>query len=103
MMSLMAAGAPDHSAELLLRDADLAMYAAKRRHKGGYAFYEPAMHTKALTRLELRSQVRELKAAGCAFAQGYFFAMPLDAGRVTPFALQRARERPPAVAGAASL
>jgi EAL domain-containing protein (putative c-di-GMP-specific phosphodiesterase class I) len=47
----------DYAAELLLRDADLAMYAAKRRHKGSYAFYEPAMHTKAVTRLELRSQL----------------------------------------------
>ncbi|MHB8690181.1 MAG: putative bifunctional diguanylate cyclase/phosphodiesterase [Solirubrobacteraceae bacterium] len=50
-------GSSGDSAQLLLRNADLAMYAAKRRRKGGYAFYEPAMHTTALTRLELRSQL----------------------------------------------
>src|SRR6202035_3798719 len=34
--------------------------------------------------VERVEQVRELKAAGCAFAQGYFFAKPLDADSVTP-------------------
>lgn len=43
----------------LLRSADLAMYAAKRRGKGGYAFYEPAMSAAALTRLELRSELED--------------------------------------------
>ncbi len=46
---------PGEPRELLLRNADLAMYVAKRRRKGDSALYQPAMHMQALTRLELRS------------------------------------------------
>jgi len=55
-----ALGTRDEGEELLLRNADLAMYAAKRQGKGQYALYEPAMHAGTLKRLELRS---ELEAA----------------------------------------
>ena len=48
--------------EGLLRNADLAMYAAKRRQKGGYAVYEPTMQTQARTQLELRSQLERALA-----------------------------------------
>ncbi|HEX3616759.1 MAG TPA: bifunctional diguanylate cyclase/phosphodiesterase [Solirubrobacteraceae bacterium] len=41
----------------LLRNADLAMYAAKRDNKGGYALYEAEMHARASKRLQLRSQL----------------------------------------------
>jgi EAL domain-containing protein (putative c-di-GMP-specific phosphodiesterase class I) len=41
----------------LLRNADLAMYVAKRDHKGGYAVYETEMHARASKRLQLRSQL----------------------------------------------
>jgi diguanylate cyclase (GGDEF)-like protein len=41
----------------LLRNADLAMYAAKRDNKGGYALYEAEMHARASQRLQLRSQL----------------------------------------------
>jgi diguanylate cyclase (GGDEF)-like protein len=43
--------------EELVRNADLAMYAAKGRGKGAYAFYEPGMHEAARLRLELRSEL----------------------------------------------
>jgi diguanylate cyclase (GGDEF)-like protein/PAS domain S-box-containing protein len=44
-------------AEELLRNADLAMYMAKRDRKGGYRMFEPAMHAKVVERLELRSDL----------------------------------------------
>ncbi|HEX3804416.1 MAG TPA: EAL domain-containing protein [Solirubrobacteraceae bacterium] len=45
------------SPENLLRNADLAMYVAKRDRKGGYAMYEADMHANASKRLQLRSQL----------------------------------------------
>jgi diguanylate cyclase (GGDEF)-like protein/PAS domain S-box-containing protein len=43
----------------LLRDADLAMYVAKRKGKGRYEMYEPKMHEDALRRLETEVGIRE--------------------------------------------
>jgi len=45
--------------EPLLRNADLAMYAAKGRGKGRYELYEPTMRTDTLKRLELRSGLED--------------------------------------------
>ena len=45
------------TAEELIRDADAAMYTAKRDGKGGYRLFEPAMHADVLARLELRSDL----------------------------------------------
>ncbi|TML59666.1 MAG: EAL domain-containing protein [Actinobacteria bacterium] len=45
-------------AEELLRNADVAMYRAKRDSKGGYRVFEPAMHERVLERLELRSDLQ---------------------------------------------
>ncbi|MDQ3768774.1 MAG: EAL domain-containing protein, partial [Actinomycetota bacterium] len=42
----------------LLRDADLAMYAAKRRGPGELAWFQAAMRNSALARLELESDLR---------------------------------------------
>lgn len=41
----------------LLRDADVAMYAAKRRGKARYEIFETGMRTAALARLELKSDL----------------------------------------------
>jgi diguanylate cyclase (GGDEF)-like protein/PAS domain S-box-containing protein len=61
----MATGAPgQRAADELLRDADLAMYMAKRKGKGGHAIFEAAMHTAALERLELEADLRRALAAG---------------------------------------
>ena len=47
------------SAEELLRNADLAMYAAKSGGKGAYEIYEREMHAAVLERVELESALRD--------------------------------------------
>ena len=45
-------------AEEFLRNADLAMYMAKRDSKGSYRLFEPAMHERVVERLELRAELQ---------------------------------------------
>jgi len=45
-------------ADELIRDADAAMYIAKRDGKGGYRLFEPAMHEGVVARLELRNDLQ---------------------------------------------
>jgi diguanylate cyclase (GGDEF)-like protein/PAS domain S-box-containing protein len=45
-------------AEELLRNADVAMYMAKRDSKGSYRVFEPAMHERVVERLELRAELQ---------------------------------------------
>ena len=52
-------GGPPTSAEELLRNADVAMYIAKRDCKGSYRVFEPAMHERVLERLELRWDLQQ--------------------------------------------
>jgi diguanylate cyclase (GGDEF)-like protein len=47
-----------HSAAELLRNADVAMYAAKSAGKGRYALFVPAMHADAVRRMELEADLR---------------------------------------------
>ena len=54
----------DRTAEELLRDADAAMYVAKRDGKGGYRLFEPVMHADVVARLELRTDLRRAIDAG---------------------------------------
>jgi diguanylate cyclase (GGDEF)-like protein/PAS domain S-box-containing protein len=42
----------------LLRNADVAMYMAKRDSKGSYRVFEPAMHERVVERLELQSDLQ---------------------------------------------
>jgi len=49
----------DEPAEDLVRDADLAMYAAKSREKGSHEVFDTAMHTRAVNRLELETELRQ--------------------------------------------
>ncbi len=44
-------------ADELIRNADAAMYIAKGEREGGYRIFEPAMHERVLTRLELRADL----------------------------------------------
>jgi diguanylate cyclase (GGDEF)-like protein/PAS domain S-box-containing protein len=47
----------DTSAEELLRDADIAMYAAKSRRDGGSAVFEPGMRDSIIKRLETKAEL----------------------------------------------
>ena len=51
-------------ADELIRDADAAMYIAKRDGKGGYRLFEPEMHAGVLARLELRADLQRALEAG---------------------------------------
>ena len=44
--------------EALLRDADAAMYEAKARGRAGYALFDTTMHTRAVTRLAIETDLR---------------------------------------------
>lgn len=48
----------EHTADALLRDADLAMYAAKTSGGHQYALYEPRMHAATVGRLQLENDLR---------------------------------------------
>ena len=51
-------GLLSQDAEELLRNADVAMYMAKRDSKGRYRLFEPAMHERVVERLELRAELQ---------------------------------------------
>jgi len=55
---------PQETPDDLLRDADLAMYLAKRNGKGRFEMYRPNMHADAVRRLETAVGVREGLEAG---------------------------------------
>ena len=50
--------------EALLRDADTAMYEAKRAGRGGYALFDPAMHRAAAAQFGLEHDLREAVGGG---------------------------------------
>ena len=49
---------PDDDADTLLRNADLAMYMAKRGGRGRYVIFESSMHSAALKRMEMEADLR---------------------------------------------
>ena len=51
------ASAAGEDAETVLRNADTAMYAAKRQGKSRYALFEPAMHATVVERLDLAADL----------------------------------------------
>ena len=70
----------DDAAELL-RNADLAMYAAKTRKDGRPAAYEGSMHTEAVSRMRAEEELRTALAAG-QFDVHYQAIVALDSGEV---------------------
>jgi diguanylate cyclase (GGDEF)-like protein/PAS domain S-box-containing protein len=51
--------AQENDVDILLRNADTAMYRAKSRGKGRYELFEPSMHEAVLNRLEIEAALRQ--------------------------------------------
>jgi diguanylate cyclase (GGDEF)-like protein len=52
------------NAEDVLRDADLAMYSAKSHQKGSRAVFDVAMHSRAVTRMQIEADLRRALERG---------------------------------------
>lgn len=65
----------------LLRNADMAMYEAKKKGKARYAMFNPGMNLRALARLELESEMRRALELG-EFVVYYQPIVQLSTGRV---------------------
>ncbi len=55
---------PDATAASLLRDADIALYQAKDRGRGGHALFDETHRMRAVNRLETESELRRAVPAG---------------------------------------
>jgi predicted signal transduction protein with EAL and GGDEF domain len=53
--------------EAVLRDADIAMYEAKRTGRGRYVLFEPAMHRRVRDDVALENDLRQALAEGEMF------------------------------------
>jgi diguanylate cyclase (GGDEF)-like protein/PAS domain S-box-containing protein len=74
-------GSSSAGADELIRDADAAMYIAKRDGKSGYRLFEPEMHAGVLARLELRADLQRALERG-EFELHYQPIVRLTDGRV---------------------
>jgi PAS domain S-box-containing protein len=84
---------PYHGAEELLRDADIAMYRAKRAGKARCEVSDPAMHASAVRRLSLETELRKALDQG-EFRVYYQPIMSLQTGKVTGFETLTRWQRP---------
>ncbi len=75
---------PDTAAEVLLSNADAAMYRAKREGKGCYRVFETSMHTAAVERMELEQALRSA-IANQALTVYYQPVVDTHTGKVTAF------------------
>ncbi|RZS90968.1 diguanylate cyclase (GGDEF)-like protein [Motilibacter rhizosphaerae] len=79
-------GAPAYTgAEQIVRDADIAMYAAKARERGSTAVFQVAMHDRAVDRLRLEGELRraiEGSGDGSGIEVHYQPIVRLSTGRI---------------------
>jgi diguanylate cyclase (GGDEF)-like protein/PAS domain S-box-containing protein len=73
---------PDTTTGQLLRNADIAMYTAKRGGKRRYEIFEPQMHAEAVERLEIQADLRRALDRGELTLQ-YQPIVALDTGRIS--------------------
>lgn len=71
-------------AEDILRDADVAMYRAKELGKAGYQMFSTSMHTQALARLQLETDLRLAIERG-EFRIHYQPIISLETGKIIGF------------------
>lgn len=57
-IGILTGSATSESADVLLRNADIAMYRAKAQGRQCYAIFDPAMHAQVLSRLQLENDLR---------------------------------------------
>ncbi|HEY1651712.1 MAG TPA: EAL domain-containing protein [Acidimicrobiales bacterium] len=74
----------DISSEQLLRNADIAMYQAKKRGKDRFEVYREEMHTFVLARIELEEELKAAIAGGDLIAH-YQPVMDLQSHRIVGF------------------
>ena len=72
----------DHTADEVLRNADVAMYTAKSNGKNRLEVFEPGMHTAALTRLALKGDLERALERG-EFTLVYQPIVRLGGGRLS--------------------
>jgi diguanylate cyclase (GGDEF)-like protein len=72
------------SAEELMRNADVAMYSAKGNGKGGWAWYEPEMHTRIRRRQEMATALEQAVERD-EFVVHYQPIVAIATGRVVGF------------------
>ncbi len=72
------------AAEEMLRDADTAMYRAKAQGAGHYAVFNAAMHTQAVARFQIESDLRRAIARD-EFTLRYQPITSIDTGEITGF------------------
>jgi diguanylate cyclase (GGDEF)-like protein len=75
-------GAGEEAVDVLLRNADLALYAAKARGKGQHALFAPEMHAQALARASVEVALRQALDRG-EFHLVFQPVIALDTGRLT--------------------
>jgi diguanylate cyclase (GGDEF)-like protein/PAS domain S-box-containing protein len=77
-------GALTSASDVLMRNADVAMYMAKRQGKGHYRVFEPDMHASVLERLELKGALQRAIERG-ELELNYQPIVSLDDGQVRGF------------------
>ena len=77
-------GSGYNRAEDILRDADVAMYRAKELGKAGYQMFNTSMHTQALARLQLETDLRLAIERG-EFRIHYQPIVSLETGKIIGF------------------
>jgi len=95
-IGIAASTSPHTRAEDLLRDADIAMYRAKRAGKARCEVSDPAMHASAVKRLSLETDLRKAVDQG-EFRVYYQPVMSLQSGRIMGFEALTRWQRPQGV------